>query len=61
MSDINFTISQDPINLTISQDPINLVIESVGGPVGDPGTAIAVSPTPPLLPSLNALWVDTSV
>jgi hypothetical protein len=30
------------------------------GPPGEPGTIVHVGPTPPIDPSINDLWVDTT-
>lgn len=39
--------------------PIDIFTGAPGAP-GAPGTIVAVSPTPPPNPAVNALWVDTS-
>jgi hypothetical protein len=40
--------------------PIGVNILSIPGPPGADGTIVHVGPTPPLDPSVNDLWVDTT-
>ena len=54
-------LTQSPREVTVTENTISVALMTgLPGPQGLPGTIVAVQNTPPLLPSIGDLWVDTT-